>query len=158
MQEERIKGLAEEFLASEGRIMRGMRAIFRREMEEYEVTWPQFHLLKSVSGGEAVTVTDVAQRLMVSAPTASRMIDGLCSKGLIEKVKDDDDHRVYKLKLSARSESMMGALTDLQDRVMCDVFKGEDLDELERTVEHLGDITEKWLEMVEKTAKRSDVE
>jgi DNA-binding MarR family transcriptional regulator len=158
LQEERIKKLADEFMASEGRMMRGMRAIFRREMERYEVTWPQFHLLKFIRSGEGATVTDVSQRLMVSAPTASRMIDGLCSKGLIEKVRDADDHRVCKLRLSGKSENLMGALTDLQDRVMYDVFKDEDLDELEGTVEHLDRITERWLEMVERTAKRSDGE
>ncbi len=157
MSEERIKKLADEFLAAEGRIMRGMRAIFRREMEKYEVTWPQFHLLKSIRNGDCVTMTDVSQRLMVSAPTASRMIDGLCSKGLLEKVQDTDDLRVHRLRLSAKSESLMAALTELQDRIMYDVFKEEDLDELERTVEHLGRITGKWLEMVDRTAKRSDV-
>jgi DNA-binding MarR family transcriptional regulator len=125
MAEERIKRLADEFLASEGRIMRGMRVIFRRG-EKYEVTWPQFHLLKFIRDGNGVTVTDVSQKLMVSAPTASRMIDGLCSKGLVDKVKDDADHRVYKLELSARSESLMEKLTDLQDRVLYDVFKDED--------------------------------
>ncbi len=158
MQEERIKRLADEFLAAEGRIMRGMRAIFRREMERYEITWPQFHLLKSLRSGDVVTVTDVSNRLMVSAPTASRMIDGLCTKGLVEKIRNDQDHRVCRLMLSSKSESLMEVLTDMQDRVMCDVFAEEDPDELESTVEHLGRITERWLEMVEKTARRSDVE
>ena len=42
------KELADEFMADVGRIMRAMRFNFRRQMERYEVTFAQFHLLKLV--------------------------------------------------------------------------------------------------------------
>ena len=158
MKDSRREELAEEFMASAGRIMRGMSAIFRREMERYEVTWPQFHLLKLVKNSDGITVTDVSHRLMISAPTASRMIDALCSKGLLERVKDSGDHRVTRLKLGARSESLMDTLTELQNKVMYEVFKEEDESELEGMVSLLSRITDRWLETVERTAKRSSGE
>jgi MarR family transcriptional regulator, 2-MHQ and catechol-resistance regulon repressor len=139
--------LVEEFMLSVGKMVRGMRAIFRREMERYDVTWPQFHLLKFVRDSDGITVMELSHMLMISAPTTSRMIDGLCSKGLLEKEKDEHDHRVTRLQLSVESESLLKALTDLQDKIWLEVFAEEDTAELQRTVSHIGSITDKWLEI-----------
>jgi DNA-binding MarR family transcriptional regulator len=145
--------LVEEFMLSMGKIMRGTRAIFRREMERFEVTWPQFYLLKFVRDGDGITVTELSHIMMISAPTTSRMIDGLCSKGLLEKVKDSEDHRVIRLQLTAKSETLLKALTDLQNRFLLEVFQEEDTAELERTASHIGRITDRWLELMEKSEK-----
>jgi len=150
---DRREELVEEFMLSMGKIMRGMRAIFRREMERFEVTWPQFHLLKFVRDGDGITVTELSQIMMISAPTTSRMIDGLCSKGLLEKAKDDEDHRVIRLQLTPKSENLLKALTSLQNKILLEVFQEEDAAELERTARHIGRITDKWLEMGEKSEK-----
>ena len=150
---DRREELVEEFMLSMGKIMRGMRAIFRREMERFEVTWPQFYLLKFVRDGEGITITELSHTMMISAPTTSRMIDGLCSKGLLEKVKDREDHRITRLQLTTKSENLLKALTGLQNKILLEVFQGEDTAELERTAGHIGRITDKWLEMVEKSEK-----
>jgi len=101
---------------------------------------------KSVSG-DGITVMELSHMLMISAPTTSRMIDGLCSKGLLEKEKDAQDHRVTRLRLSAQSQGLLKALTDLQDKILLEVFAEEDAAELEKTVSHIGSITDKWLEI-----------
>jgi DNA-binding MarR family transcriptional regulator len=146
-EDRRHQELVEEFMLSVGKMMRGMRAIFRWEMERYDVTWPQFHVLKFVRDGDGITVMELSHMLMISAPTTSRMIDGLCSKGLLEKEKDAQDHRVTRLRLSAQSQGLLKALTDLQDKILLEVFAEEDAAELERTVSHIGSITDKWLEI-----------
>jgi DNA-binding MarR family transcriptional regulator len=145
--------LVEQFMLSMGKIMRGTRAIFRREVERFEVTWPQFYLMKFVRDSDGITVTELSHIMMISAPTASRMIDGLCSKGLLEKVKDSQDHRITRLQLTSKSRNLLKALTDLQNKILLEVFRGEDIAELEWTAQHVGRITDKWLEMVEKSEK-----
>jgi MarR family transcriptional regulator, organic hydroperoxide resistance regulator len=145
--------LVEELMLAVGKIMRGMRAIFRREMERYEVTWPQFHLLKLVRSSKGITVTELSHTLMISAPTTSRMIDGLCAKGLLEKEKDTRDHRVTRLRLSDKSESLLKTLTELQDEILLEVFADEDKATLRGTVSHLSRITDKWLEIGESREK-----
>jgi DNA-binding MarR family transcriptional regulator len=141
--------LVEQFMLSMGKIMRGMRAIFRREMERFEVTWPQFYLMKFVRDSDGITVTELSHIMMISAPTASRMIDSLCSKGLLEKVKDRQDHRITRMQLTTKSENLLKALTNLQNKILLEVLRGEDTAELERTARHVSRIADKWLEMVE---------
>ncbi len=145
--------LVEELMVSIAKLGRGMRAIFRREMERYEVTLPQFHMLKFVRDSDGITVTELSHMLMISAPTTSRMIDGLCSKGLLEKEKDEQDHRVTRLRLSTKSEGLLKALTDLQNKILLAVFKEEDDAELERTVRHISTIIDRWLQIEEETEK-----
>lgn len=158
MKESRREELAEEFLRSIGKFVRGMNAIFRKEIEKYQVTWPQFYLMKAVKNAGGMTVTEVSNRMMVSAPTASRMIDGLCAKGLLEKAKDSDDHRITQVLPTPESEELVVTLTALQHRLMLDIFRREKESDLERTVGHLSDITDRWLEVGREEMKRSSGE
>ncbi len=146
--------LVERFMLSMGKIVRGMSAIFRHEMERYEVTWPQFHVLRFAKREGPVTVTDISNMLMISAPTASRMIESLCAKGYLRKAKDDADHRMARIEATREGASLVSKLAELQDRVMNEVFAEEEEAELQKTVEHLGRITDRWLEIAERTAKK----
>ena len=148
------KELADEFMADVGRIMRGMRFNFRRQMERYEVTFAQFHLMKLVKYNDGITVSELSHYMMISVPTVSRMIVGLCSKGLLEKERDSDDHRVTRLRLGKKSKALMDELTELQDKVIVMVFQEEDVAELETTVRHLGRLTDRWLQISESEAKK----
>lgn len=155
MNNNRRRGLSEKFLSSIGKIMRGMHAIFRREMEEYEVTWPQFHMLKVVTARGGIGVTELSNILMIAAPTASRMIDGLCSKGLLEKEKDPGDQRVTLIHATEKGELLMKKLAEMQIHVMEEVFEGIDDAGLEESIEHLAEIADKWFALGEQRARRS---
>ncbi len=158
MKESRREELAEEFLRSIGKMIRGMNAIFRKEIEAYQVTWPQFYLMKAVKNTGGMTVTELSNRMMVAAPTASRMIDGLCAKGLLKKAKDANDHRITQVLITPKSDELVATLTALQHRLMLDIFRQEKENDLERTVGHLAEITDRWLEVGEEEMKRSNGE
>lgn len=146
--------LADEFLLFVSTLFRGMGAIFRRMMEEYDVTWPQFHMLKMVWHSDRMTVTELSNSLMIAAPTASRMIDGLCAKGLLEKAKDPCDQRVALIRLTPKSEMLLLDLRELQNKVVSEVLEGEDTEELQRNIRSLSRIAGKWQATVEKTARK----
>lgn len=147
--------LAERFLSSVGKGMRGMSSIFRKEIERYEITLPQYHLLKLVQGQGSMTVTELGNRLMIAAPTASRMIDSLCAKDLLAKEKDPKDHRVTLVRVTGKSEKLLKRITDLQNEIITEVFKGEDGAELERSIDHLSRIADRWFEAAVKRTKGS---
>jgi MarR family transcriptional regulator, organic hydroperoxide resistance regulator len=129
---------ATEFLAHFGAMIRGMDAVFRREMEAYDVTWPQFYLLKVLDRAGSMTVTELSGSLLVAAPTASRMIDGLCAKGLLAKTRGARDHRVAVVSLTARSRKLVGRLLELQRQIMRSVFEGESDEDIDTTIKSLG--------------------
>jgi DNA-binding MarR family transcriptional regulator len=118
------------------------------------VTWPQFSLLKVVKRSGRMTVTELSNSLMVAPPTGSRMIDGLCSKGLLAKEKDPDDHRVTLVVLTRKSKGLLDNLLALQSQVMAEVLEDEDTEELARNMESLRRIAGKWLLVAEKKARK----
>ncbi|MHB8894187.1 MAG: MarR family winged helix-turn-helix transcriptional regulator [Candidatus Geothermincolia bacterium] len=130
--------LASEFLIHFGGIARGMDAVFRKEMEAHGVTWPQFYLLKVLSRQGPLTVTELSGSLLVAAPTASRMIDGLREKGLLDKTRDPGDHRVTVVTLTRKSRKLLERLLALQNEVMRIMFEGEETADIENSVKSLG--------------------
>ena len=157
MTEHERSRLADEFLGFIGTMMRGTRAIFRRELEACDMTWPQFSLLKVVKKHSGrMTVTELSNSLMVAPPTGSRMIEGLCSKGLLAKEKDPDDHRVTLVVLTEKSRGLMDKLIELQSQVMSEVLEGEDTRELARNMKSLKRIADKWLAVAEKKARKGE--
>lgn len=158
MKNDKRAELAGEFLLSIERLMKGTGVIFRSVLEDYDVTHAQFHLLMVIKGRGKTTVTEISRLLMIAPPTASRMIDGLCAKGLLKKEKDAADHRVTRINLTGKSKRLVTDLTERRARVLREVFQGEDEKELERTVGHLGRITDSCVSTVETRARRGQLE
>lgn len=146
--------LAERLMFGLGKLARGLDAIFREQMEKYGVTWAQFGVLRIVSNAGQVTVTDIANSLMVATPTASKMIDGICKKRLMKKVRDPEDQRLTWIRLTEDGRGLVERLMDLERRVMNEVLEQEDVEELERTVTHLVNILDRWFEATEPRTER----
>jgi DNA-binding MarR family transcriptional regulator len=127
-------------------------------LEDYGVTHAQFHLLMVVKGRGQTNVTEISRLLMIAPPTASRMIEGLCTKGLLKKQKDASDHRVMRVSLTNKSKRLVTDLTERRARVLTEVFRGEDEKELKQTIGHLGRITDSCISTMESRARRGQNE
>ncbi len=146
--------LAEELFSSIRKMLWGIRVIFREEMDRYGITWPQIHLLRAVGEKSRATVGELSRYLMVAAPTASRMIDGLCAKGFLRKKRDPSDHRIAWLMLTPKSERLLEDFTGFRNKAIASVLEDENDEELERTIGHLAELSNRWLQMAEETARK----
>lgn len=66
------------------------------------LTPTQGHVLRILAGRGPLRLSDVAQHLGVSAPTASDSVRVLAEKGLVTKKKDPSDGRVVRLGLTRK--------------------------------------------------------
>jgi len=64
------------------------------------VSLAQYHLLEPLAGGPR-TNRELAELAGISAPTATRMVDGLLERGLVTRVEDPTDRRAVVISLSA---------------------------------------------------------
>lgn len=135
-------------------IMRCAGTVLHREMEKYGVTWPQYHLLKVVRFYGDIPVTSLSNRLMITAPTASRMIDNLCSKGLLIKEKDSTDRRITRVRVSGEGEKLAKKMDARMRRALADIFEREDLRELEKLSMQLSRIADKWSNLEKETTNQ----
>lgn len=137
---------ADEFMLIMERTMMSMGAIMRRETRELGLNPPQFHLLRMLQAKGDMAVTEIADIMMVRPPTASRMIDSLCSKGMLIKEKDPDDNRVFMVRLTASAEEVLARVAGVKNQALMEVLQGENEEELSRTLKHLDRLSVKWFE------------
>ncbi|CAN5661658.1 helix-turn-helix domain-containing protein [soil metagenome] len=85
-----------------------------QQAREVGLTAAQHQLLLAIRGhgsAEAPTIGDVAEHLMLRHHSAVELVGRAESMGLVERRKDKVDHRVVRLRLSARGRSSLDALS-----------------------------------------------
>jgi DNA-binding MarR family transcriptional regulator len=100
------------------RIARRRQALFHGLLSRYGVTLHQFHLLLYMKDGGKTRVTDLSDMMMVSKPTASRMINTLCDKGLVRKKTDERDRRLVFLMLTAKGDRVLSEIQARQREML----------------------------------------
>jgi DNA-binding MarR family transcriptional regulator len=101
-------------------------AIVVAEPADLELTLTQRLALRALAGGEVLRLTDLARRIRVSDPTASRAVDGLVAHGLVERHVDPEDRRALRL-----AATVTGRKRVEQRRRAVAAALGAALDELE---------------------------
>ncbi len=70
----------------------------------YDISVSQCYALEGVSDAGALAINDLAAYLYLDKSTASRIANGLVDKGLLVRVRDEDDGRVVRLEATAEGE------------------------------------------------------
>lgn len=104
---------------------RQARGRFNSAAETSELSMSQYHLLEPLARAEDGTmcVGAVAESAGVSPPSATRMLDGLVRRGLVERRRDAEDRRLVHVALTdegrrllrAKRERMVAARTEIFD-------------------------------------------
>lgn len=64
-------------------------------MAQFGLSMPQYNILRILRGAKrSISVNDVKSRMVEKSPNTTRLMDKLYDKGLIERVRCDQDRRV----------------------------------------------------------------
>jgi len=67
----------------------------------YGISPQQFNILRILRGaGEAIKVQLVKERMIERSPNATRLMDKLCDKNLIDRIRCEDDRRVVFVEIT----------------------------------------------------------
>lgn len=86
----------------------------RDAAEAHGLTHAQHQLLLAVRGAadpSGPTIGDVAESLLVQHHTATGLVDRAEALGLVERERDEADHRRVRLRLTAAGSAVLGDLT-----------------------------------------------
>jgi len=90
------------------RVLVGVAATSLAEVEA--VTLPQFRALVVLAARPGLTVTDLADALVIHSSTATRLCDRLVAKKLVRRAERRADRRVVELRLSASGRRLVNGV------------------------------------------------
>jgi DNA-binding MarR family transcriptional regulator len=91
-------------------ILATMQFSSRPDWMELEMTMAQIKTLFTISQGEAVPVSRIADYLSVGQPTASHLIDKLVRQGFASRSESAADRRVTLVRLTPKGEDLVRRL------------------------------------------------
>lgn len=97
------------------RISQGINKLIREKGKENDISSTQIQTLIFLSGAhhKNKNVSSIARRLQIAQPTASRVVESLVEKGLIERQRSEVDRRKVKLELTKKGESVTEEINEI---------------------------------------------
>lgn len=77
----------------------------------------QFNILRILRGaGKAIKVQEIKDRMIERAPNATRLMDKLCSKNLIERIRCPEDRRVVHIAIKNEGLNLLNDIDKLGNK------------------------------------------
>ena len=97
--------------ARPGRVAARLAKLVERAVTEAELSLPQYRLLVFLSEA-SVAASALADKLAVSPPSVTALVDGLVARGLVERRPDATDRRRVTHVLTERGHTTLAAADD----------------------------------------------
>lgn len=110
---------------------RMMRRFYDRRAAALGVTTAQWRVIAHVGFSPGLKQVELAERLDVEPITACRIVDRLEDAGLVERQRDPDDRRAWRLVLTDRAKPIYERLGQLAEEMAAEAFAGFSIEELE---------------------------
>lgn len=115
-------------------------AILREEIEQYDLTPPQFALLAFLWQQDGLTQVELSEKGQIDRSTIGGLIDRLERNGLLERRQHPQDRRAYRIYLTEQGKAMESALSACAERSLKKFTSGlneHEVKELRRMLEIL---------------------
>lgn len=136
--------LAGEMLESIIKVLGGINRSMVAELIPFGITLTQFVVLKFVRRNPGISLSDLARQLNVEPPSASRMVDKMLAKGLLEKTPDTVDRRAVHISLTREGTRLVDRLERLERSLLAAKLSRGESRETEAMVLALKRLSERW--------------
>ncbi|MBN8961433.1 MAG: MarR family transcriptional regulator [Rhizobiales bacterium] len=126
-----------DFLFALFEVQRLLRLYADKQASQYGLTRTQWAVLAKVNRTEGLKQAEIAEMLEIQPITLTRLIDKLCSSGLLERRSDATDRRINRLYLTKAARPLMAKLAALRSEVVATACTGFSHTEVHRLVEQL---------------------
>ena len=110
---------------------RVIKRFFDRRVSAMGLTSAQWKMLLRLAREPGLKQVELAERLDVEPITACRIVDRLEEAGLVERQRDPEDRRAWRLVLTAKAGPLVTKLRALADQVAGEAFDGFEAEEIE---------------------------
>jgi len=117
-----------------------LRTYADQQARQFGMTRAQWAVLTRLEYAEGLKQTELADMLDLQPITLTRLVDRLCTSGLIERRADPSDRRAKRLYLTAQARPLMNRLADLGENMMATVLEGLDATKIEQMAANLSGV------------------
>ena len=79
--------------------------------KDFGISPQQYNILRILRGAdEPLNVQTIKNRMLERSPNATRLMDKLCSKNLIERLPSQHDRRVVKISITQEGQDLLNAI------------------------------------------------
>jgi DNA-binding MarR family transcriptional regulator len=125
-----------------GETSRMMRRFYDRRASALGVTTAQWRVIAHVGHSPGLKQVELAERLDVEPITACRIVDRLEEAGLVERQRDPEDRRAWRLVLTDKAQPIYRRLGDLAEEMAGEAFAGFSQEEFEAIRARLAQVRE----------------
>ncbi len=119
---------------------RSIRA-WTRYVKSTGLSMPQFGILMNLHYRHSCGVSDISDRMDISAAAASQLVEKLVQSGLLERAEDPSDRRAKLLTLSAQGQALIESGLEARSSWVDDLTAALTPDEYESVAAALGALT-----------------
>lgn len=88
-------------------------------MAQFDLTMPQFNILRILRGAKGViSVNTVKDRMVERSPNTTRLMDKLIDKGLMERIRCEKDRRVVYVSITESGLALLKQIDDDNSNMM----------------------------------------
>jgi len=116
-----------------GETAHALRRAFDRKAVGLGVTRAQWKVLFKLTRTPELRQIELADMLEIEPITLTRIIDRLEEAGLVERARDPDDRRAWRLHVTAKAQPLIAKLQAIGAELVDDAFSGIDPKDIEIT-------------------------
>ena len=119
-----------------------LRRAFDRRAAGLGATRAQWKVLFRLTHTPGLRQVDLAEILDIEPISLCRIVDRLQEAGLVERTRDPDDRRAWRLHVTAKAEPLVERLKALAGELFDQAFSGIDPEDIEKVREMLARVRE----------------
>ena len=92
---------------------------------QFDTTLPRFDLMAQLERSpKGLRMNELSRRMMVTGGNVTGITDQLVSEGLVERVDEPGDRRVYRVCLTAKGHALFAEMAEQHEHWIVDAFAG----------------------------------
>ena len=119
-----------------------------RFIAEHSVSIVEFRAMRTLDEFNQLTVNQLAAKMSLTASRITRIIDGLVSKGFVNRQSSTTDRRVYDLSLTEKGKNQIIKMNEDYAKIhreILSIIPDEYYDTMVEGITKLNDAVERWL-------------
>jgi len=115
----------------------------RCNLAELGFAWNQYSVMKAIEQGEALTLSEISARVHRKNSNVTPIIDFLVSKGIVERIPDEKDRRIIRVRLTEEGIAIRQQAMEHHDNFILQLYGPLNEDEIKKFIDAVDVVLEK---------------